>query len=110
MTGTAGQWGIVLNETGLFSSGGGAAGASDWWIRQRYRFESSNRLRVLAQGFLGDTVEIGPLDKEDAEFARDHMIKHGIHKGLLKLRRWKADPVPPRSRRSRRHAERSSSP
>lgn len=96
---TAAQWGIVLNETGLYSNS--AAGATDWWITQRHRFETTGRLRVLTAGVLGDTIEIGPLDRDDAQFARDHMIEHGIHKGLLKLRRWKTEAAIPAPRRSR---------
>lgn len=51
---------------------------SEWWYLHRQRFVASGRLtETVGACIIGGKVEIGPYDKDDAEFAADHMVTTG---------------------------------
>jgi hypothetical protein len=49
-----------------------------WWYMHRRRFEASGKLReTKAACVVGGVVELGPYDREDAEFMAGHMVESG---------------------------------
>jgi hypothetical protein len=90
------SYGVVIDEVKINATRG-----SRWWATQRQRFEDTGRLRIIpmrdgrpAVCLVGQLVEIGPFDEDDAEFAREHIVSHGIHKAAVKVRRWTPEPGP----------------
>lgn len=92
ITGTAPapeKWGVVVDEARLYSIGGSPA---EWWTASAAQFHRNGHLRHLATLPIGGSVEIGPLDREDADFARDHLITNGVRPELATVRRWTDQP------------------
>lgn len=84
----ADECGLLVNEVMLNSLGSEARG---WWFEQSMRFEQIGRGRIIDVCIAGAILEVGPFARDDAEFMRDHMIEHGIHKNVIKIRKWIAD-------------------
>lgn len=91
-------WGVVVDEV-LLNSLGTAAGA--WWAEQAAHFHRSGKLRHLVALPIGGITEIGPFPRDDAEFARDHLIESGIHPRAVTARRWTEQPHLPKCRRAK---------
>ncbi|MFJ6061636.1 hypothetical protein ACIQHU_01205 [Streptomyces tendae] len=83
------QWGVVIDEARLYSIGGAP---TDWWTTSAAAFHRSGRLRHLTTLIIGGSVELGPFDLEDADFARDHLIANGVRPELATVRRWTEQP------------------
>lgn len=75
------QWGVLVNETGIFASGGGC----DWWMQLWANFSTRSHWTELGASAMGGTWHIGFPSREDADFAREHMIGNGIHASHLKV-------------------------
>jgi hypothetical protein len=82
------EFGLIVNEVMLNSLG---SDARAWWFEHSMRFEARGAARILAICIAGALVEIGPFPKDDVEFMRDHMIEHGVHPNVLKIRSWIAE-------------------
>ena len=51
---------------------------ADWWLLHRQRFEASGKLReVVPACMVGGVVELGPYERDDAEFMAEHMVNVG---------------------------------
>lgn len=90
----AAMYGVTVHEPKVLACGGKTKDANrtvaDWWVTLRPRWEMSSQLRVLKHGaIVGDLIELGPFSKDDAEFARDHMVEQGVPQSALKVRTWK---------------------
>jgi hypothetical protein len=72
----SGGWGVRVNEVGIFATGQGA----DWWTLQLARWETSGPGRALCLGLCpqGGVWFLPVGDKDDAAWARDHIIGHGV--------------------------------
>lgn len=92
------QWGVVVDEVLLNSLG---TGASAWWAVEAAQFYRSGKLRHLVALPIGGITEIGPFPRDDAEFARDHLIENGIHPRAVKARRWTEQPHMPKCRKAK---------
>lgn len=92
------MWGVVVDEVLLNSIGGGA---SNWWAVTSGPFHLNGKLRHLAVLPVGAIVEIGPFPRDDAEFARDHLIENGLHPRAVTARRWTEQPHLPKCRRAK---------
>jgi hypothetical protein len=84
------QWGLVVDEVKLNA----VAVAADWWAPYAARFEASGQARILGISVPGAVLEIGPLDREAAEFMVEHMVEHGVHRTILTIRKWTSEPKP----------------
>jgi hypothetical protein len=82
-------WGVVVDEARLYSIGGSP---TEWWTASAAQFHRAGRLRHLTTLIIGGSVEIGPFDREDADFARDHLIANGVREELAAIRRWTEEP------------------
>jgi hypothetical protein len=91
------KWGVVVDEARLYSIGGSP---TEWWTASAAQFHRSGRLRHLTTLIIGGSVEIGPFDREDADFARDHLIANGIRPELATVRRWTEQPHLPGCRKA----------
>ncbi|GAA3144314.1 hypothetical protein GCM10010466_39290 [Planomonospora alba] len=80
-------WAVVLNELVL-----AGRPCADWWQLYRPRFETSGQVTVLGSGVPGDLIQLGPYDRETADFIRGHLIEHDVPQGAVKIRCWKATP------------------
>ncbi|KJK40249.1 hypothetical protein UK15_07825 [Streptomyces variegatus] len=83
------KWGVVVDEARLYSIGGSP---TEWWTASAAQFHRTGRLRHLTTLIIGGSVEIGPFDREDADFARDHLIANGVRPELATIRRWTEQP------------------
>jgi hypothetical protein len=61
----------------------------EWWYTYRPRFEASGRLReIKAACIIAGTVEVGPYERDDAEFMASHMVESGgMPKSAVKVKR-----------------------
>jgi hypothetical protein len=91
------KWGIVVDEARLYSIGGSP---TEWWTASAAHFHRNGRLRHLTTLIIGGSVEIGPFDREDADFARDHLIANGVRPELATVRRWTEQPHLPGCRKA----------
>lgn len=91
-------WGVVVDEVLLNSLG---TAASNWWAVHSGRFHLSGKLRHLVVLPVGAITEIGPFPKDDAEFARDHIVENGVHPRAVKARRWTEQPHMPGCRKAK---------
>ncbi|WP_328439335.1 hypothetical protein OHA71_23645 [Streptomyces sp. NBC_00444] len=91
-------WGVVVDEVLLNSLGGGA---SNWWAVHSGPFHLNGKLRHLVVLPVGAIVEIGPFARDDAEFARDHIVENGVHPRAVKPRRWTEQPHMPGCRKAK---------
>lgn len=73
------EWGVRVNEVGIFANRHGV----DWWLVQIARW--GDRALSLGQCLAGGIWFLPGGERDDAEFMRDHMISHGIHRNCLKV-------------------------
>jgi hypothetical protein len=92
----ADRWGVTVDEVRLFASGR----STNWWTQDIGRFNATGRVRYLAVTPSGSVLEIGPLERDDAEFVRDYLTEKGIDGRVLKLRKWTEQPHLPKCRRA----------
>ncbi|MFF1684634.1 hypothetical protein [Streptomyces sp. NPDC058254] len=92
------KWGVVVDEARLYSIGGSP---TDWWTASAAQFHRSGRLRHLSTLIIGGSVELGPFDREDADFARTHLIANGVRPELATIRRWSEQPHLPGCRKAK---------
>ena len=61
----------------------------DWWYARRPLIVASGLLRdVKAACLIAGVVEIGPYDREDAEFMATHMVESGgVPRSAVRVRR-----------------------
>jgi hypothetical protein len=91
------QWGVVVDEVLLNSIGNSP---TTWWATTAAQFYRSGKLRHLVGLPIGGVTEIGPLDRDDAEFARDHLVENGVHPRVVSVRRWAEQPHLPGCRKA----------
>ena len=92
------MWGVVVDEVLLNSLG---TGASAWWAVEAAQFYRSGKLRHLVALPIGGITELGPFAKDDADFARDHLVENGIHPRAVITRRWTEQPHMPKCRKAK---------
>lgn len=92
------MWGVVVDGV-LLNSLGTTAG--NWWAVNAAQFHRSGKLRCLLVLPIGAVEEIGPLSRDDAEFARDHIVENGVHPRAVKARRWTEQPHMPGCRKAK---------
>jgi hypothetical protein len=80
------RYGVLVNE--VLINCYTARGVADWWQLNRPYWETAGRLRTHVMSVAGDRVELGPLRRDDAEFAAEHMVASGVPKAAVKVRRW----------------------
>ncbi|MGR7002785.1 hypothetical protein ACU686_40380 [Yinghuangia aomiensis] len=80
------RYGVLVNEVRLLS----ATDAGAWWAQHRPQWEASGRPRIITPAIPGDEVELGPLSREDAEFAAQHLVGAGVPATAVTVRRWAA--------------------
>jgi hypothetical protein len=68
------EWGVRVNEVGIFATGLGA----DWWVRALGPWEASGRAVCLGLCPAGGVWFLPFGDKDDAAWARDHIVSHGV--------------------------------
>ncbi len=61
----------------------------DWWYARRPAIVASGQLRdVKAACVIAGVIEIGPYDREDADFIATHMVESGgVPKSAVRVRR-----------------------
>ena len=89
----ASRYVVQVNECGIFASTIG----TDWWITNVLMRPIAERIHWVSMSPGGGVAQIPCADKEEAEFVRDHMIGHGIHKAHVKVRRLPAETVTARA-------------
>ncbi|GGX99089.1 hypothetical protein [Streptomyces fructofermentans] len=92
------RWGVVVDEARLYAIGGSP---TEWWTTSAAQFHRSGRLRHLTTLIIGGSVELGPFDRDDADFARDHLINNGVRAELATVRRWTEQPHMPGCRKTK---------
>jgi hypothetical protein len=92
------MWGVVIDEVLLNSLG---TTASNWWAVQSGPFHHRGKLRHLVVLPIGAITEIGPFPRDDAEFARNHLIENGLHPRAVIARRWTEQPHLPKCRKAK---------
>lgn len=76
------QWGVFVNEVGIFANRGG----SDWWVMFCTRYRHTDRITTLELlPVAGGQFFVAYDNKGDAEFGRDSMVEQGIRPGFLKV-------------------------
>jgi hypothetical protein len=75
-------WGVLVNETGIFATRGG----SDWWMQPWANFSTRPNWTTFDAGAMGGWHHIAYGSRDDAEFARGHMIEKGIAPSFLTVR------------------------
>lgn len=93
---TPAPWAVLVDECRLYAAGRGTA----WWALTVAQFNATGRVRYLAITPSGALLEIGPLDKDDADFVRDYLAEHGVDRRVLKVRKWTEQPHLPKCRRA----------
>lgn len=91
------MWGVLVDEIRLFSMGR----APGWWALELGRLNQVGKLRYLAVVPAGSVLEIGPFERDDAEFVREHLAEKGVDSRVLKLRKWTAQPHLPKCSRTK---------
>lgn len=77
-------WVVEVNEGIIEASRQGA----DFWALHRQRFVASGRLtETKAACIIGGLVEVGPYERDDADFAAGHMIANGVPKTAVRIKR-----------------------
>ena len=72
--GGGGIYVVQVNEGAIEASQMGC----DWWYIRRPAFVASGTLRdVKPAGLIAGVIEIGPYDRQDAEFMANHMVESG---------------------------------
>ncbi len=80
------DWGVFVNECGIFAHRGGA----DWWLTYHGRQADTGRIAQLALSIAGGHYHVACDSEEDAGWLRDHMVSMGVHKSHLKVQRLSA--------------------
>lgn len=103
MTATeASDWGVFVNECGIFAHQGGA----NWWA-EFYMNARPGLITELILSPAGGHHHVAAPSKDDAEFMRDHMISKGIHQSYLKVQRLSAAKAHAAKRAAEREATRA---
>lgn len=76
------QWGVTVDECGLFSIGGSGA---DWWALFLIRMAPVGRIVELDLSMAGGLFHVAYDGKEDAVSGREFMIGRGIHPKCVKV-------------------------
>lgn len=79
------DWGVFVNECGIFANNGGA----EWWANF-FIWARPSLITELILGPAGGHHHVAAPSKDDAEFMREHMISKGIHKTFVKVQRLSA--------------------
>jgi hypothetical protein len=74
VTAAAQQWGVRVNETGIFATGQG----SEWWVTALAPWEASGRAVCLGLCPQGGAWFLPAADKDEAAWMRGHIISHGV--------------------------------
>jgi hypothetical protein len=73
MTSEPEQWGVLVDEVGIFATGRG----SDWWALYSTRMQASGVLITLDVAFIAGALYLMRCeDREAAEFAAEYMGQH----------------------------------
>lgn len=91
-------WGVVVDGVLLNSLG---TAADNWWAVNAAQFHRNGKLRCLLVLPIGAVEEIGPFSRDDAEFARDHIVESGVHPRAVTARRWTEQPHMPKCRKGK---------
>jgi hypothetical protein len=75
------QWGVFVDECGIFSNGHG----SDWWTTFWMRMSPVGRIVELDLSMAGGLYHVAYDDKSDAETGREFMVGRGIHPKCVKV-------------------------
>jgi hypothetical protein len=75
------DWGVFVNECGIFAQQGGA----DWWAQ--FYIDRPGLITELILSPAGGHHHVAAPSKEDAEFMCEYMISKGIHKSYVKVQR-----------------------
>lgn len=75
------EWGVRVNEVGIFSNRLGA----DWWVTALTPWVLNGRALCLGLCPAGGVWYLPGGAKDDAEFMRDHIISHGVHRNEVKV-------------------------
>lgn len=76
------QWGIFVNEVGIFANRGG----SDWWVLFCTRFQHTDRITTLELlPVAGGQFFVAYDDKDDAELGHALMVEQGVRASFLKV-------------------------
>lgn len=79
----ADDWGVTVNECGIFAHRGG----SDWWLTYQGRQADTGRITTLTDSIAGGHHHVLCESEAHAEWLREHMISNGVHKAFLKVQR-----------------------
>jgi hypothetical protein len=82
---TAGDWGVWVNEVGIFASGIAADRWLDFWVRAK-----DERMTMLGCCPAGAEWHVMCGTRADAVEARDLFVEVGFHKGHVKVARLSA--------------------
>lgn len=82
MTTDSSQWGVFVNEVGIFANRGG----SDWWVMFCARYQHTDRITTLELlPVAGGQFFVAYDSKKDAELGRESMAGQGVHPSHLKV-------------------------
>ncbi|WP_280320114.1 hypothetical protein [Nocardia wallacei] len=76
------QWGVTVDECGLFAIGGPGA---DWWASFLTRMWPTGRIVELDLSMGGGLFHAAYDDKADAEQGREFMVGRGLHSKCVKV-------------------------
>jgi hypothetical protein len=83
------SYAVEVDECGIYATQIGAG----FWTEQVLLRPIGNRIKWLAASPMGGLAQIPCADKEEAEFVRDYMTGHGVHRNHVKVKRVKAEAV-----------------
>jgi hypothetical protein len=95
-TDQADDWGILVNECGIFACRQGVDVWLDLWLRV-----APERVTTFAITPGGGEHHVSAPTKDDAEFARDYLISKGVPKTFIKVQRLSAAKVSAEKRDAR---------
>ncbi len=75
------KWGVRVNEVGIFANGPGAG----WWAEAIAPWEVSGRAVCLGLCPQGGVWFLPAGGKDDAQWARDHIVSHGMPAKFVKV-------------------------
>lgn len=82
---TSDDWGVWVNECGIFAHGPGSDCWAMFWVRA-----NPDRITCLETSIGGGIHHVACASKEDAEELRDSMTEMGIHPKFVKVQRLTA--------------------
>lgn len=81
-------WYVTIDEVKLNAVDSPAA---EYWAIHSARWEQSGQAKVLDICIAGAIVRLGPFERDDAEFIRDHLLEKGAHPKAITVKRIKSD-------------------